>query len=32
LKKDFDTEYKDFLKERRRWKGDFDVAIFKATG
>lgn len=31
MKDEFETEYKDFFKERRRWKGDFEVAITRAT-
>jgi hypothetical protein len=31
MKAEFETEFKEFFKERRRWKGDFEVAIQKAT-
>ena len=31
MKEEFETEFKEFFKERRRWKGDFEVAINRAT-
>ena len=31
MKEEFETQFKEFFKERRRWKGDFEVAINRAT-
>ena len=31
IKTQFDQEYKDFFRERRRWKSDFDQASKRAT-